>query len=129
MATLKIFGDTISIFSELTKEQLERAKGFAPESLKLKDEEGNEIFGIGFGSPSYSKYGITFCSENAEGKLFMTMNNPVLDHSDPEAEKTTITRMFAQPLHALKMVEAQVAAMEDVLADIEDSVLDSIEFC
>lgn len=129
MATLKIFGDTISIFSSLTREQLERAEGFAPDALKLKDEEGNELFGIGFGSPSYSKYGITFCSENAEGKLFMTMNNPVLDHSDPEAEKNAITRMFAQPLHSLKLVEAQVEAMETVLTEMEESVVGSIEFC
>lgn len=129
MATLKIFGDTISIVSELTKEELERAENFAPETLKLKDDEGNEIFGIGFGAPSYSKYGITFCSEDASGHLFMTMNNPVLDHSDVEAERATITKVFAQTIHALNAIEFAIMQANEALSEMEEAVVNSIQFC
>lgn len=128
MAKLSIMGDTVQITTELTKEMIKRVSDYAPEALKLFDEEGNEIFGVGIGNASYSKYGICFCSVDANGKLFMTMNNPVLDHSNPEKEREEVIRHFAQVLSKLKAVEENVADGTEAINELESNVRDSVTF-
>ena len=128
MAKLTIMGDTIQLTSEITKAELERVENFAPKALKLFDNEGNEVFGVGFGNANFSKYGICFCSETAEGKLFMTTNNPVVDHSDAEEERKEIIRYFAPLLNKLNTVEANVAAAKEGLDEAEAAVEDAVTF-
>ena len=117
MAKMKIVGDIIQLKSDLTKEQFKRVEAFAPESLKLYD-----------GDACYSKYGVCFCSEDAEGKLFMSTNNPVTDHSDPEKEREEIVKKFAPILNKLQLVEANILSAEEYLGEIEASVRDSVTF-
>jgi len=128
MAEMKVMGDTIQISTDLTREELERVKNYAPEALKLFDTEGNENFGVGIGDASYSKYGICFCSEDAEGKMFMTTNNPVTDHSDPEKEREMLVRHFAPLISKLQTVEANINAAKEALDSIEASVQDAVTF-
>lgn len=128
MAKMKVMGDMIQLSTDLTKDELERVKNFAPEALKLFDNEGNEVFGVGIGDASYSKYGICFCSETAEGKMFMTTNNPVTDHSDPTKEREEIVRYFAPIINKLQAVEANVAAVRESLDALEASVQDAVTF-
>ena len=128
MAKVTIIGDVIQIKSELTKNEVERVKAFAPAALKLVDEDKNEIFGIDVGMPSYSQYGICFCSEDENGKLFMSTNNPVVDHSDKEAERLEVTKYFAPIINKLQVVEANVSAAKEALEEMETSVADAIVF-
>jgi RecA-family ATPase len=128
MAKMKVMGDMIQLSTDLTKDELERVKNFAPEALKLFDHEGNEIFGVGIGDASYSKYGICFCSETAEGKMFMTTNNPVTDHSDPAKEREEIVRYFAPIINKLQVVEANIATVRESLDAMEASVQDAVTF-
>ena len=129
MATLKIMGDALQIKSELTGEQIERVKTFAPEALKLFDTEDNEVFGVEYpADASYSKYGICFCNTDSDGKVFMTTNNPVRDHDDPEKEKEEVVKRFALILNHLNMVEANVAEARAALEQMESAVTNSVTF-
>lgn len=128
MAKVTILGDMIQIKSELTSAQVERVKAFAPEALKLFDEDGNEVFGVDEGNASFSKYGICFCSEDSEGKLFMTTNNPCTDHEDADKEKAIVVKTFAPILSKLNAVEAHIAECEKDLDALEASVTDSVVF-
>ena len=129
MAKLKIMGDVLQIKSELTAKEIERVEAFAPKALKLFDNEGNEVFGIAYPvNASWSKYGVCFCSKDDEGKVFMTTNNPVLEHDDPEKERTEVIKKFAPVLNKLEAIEAQVAAAKDALEEMEASVTDSVTF-
>ena len=128
MAKMTIMGDTVQITSDITKEELDRVESYAPEALKLIDKDGNEKFGVGFGNASYSKYGLCFCSETAEGKLFMTTNNPVLDHSDVEKEREELVRCFAPVISKLQLVESQVASAKEALDAVETAVKESVTF-
>jgi hypothetical protein len=128
MAKVTIMGDAVQIKSALTKSEFDRVKAFAPEALKLFDTEGNEVFGISMGNANYSKYGICFCAEDAEGKIFMTMNNPVIDHNDAEKERTEIIKYFAPAISKLEAVEANVTAAKDSLEKMEASVTESVVF-
>lgn len=128
MAKMKVMGDTIQLTTDLTREELERVKNYAPEALKLFDNEGNEVFGVEIGNASYSKYGICFCNETAEGKMFMTTNNPVIDHSDPAKEREKLVRYFAPVISKLQTVEANVNAAKEALDAVEAAVQDSVSF-
>ena len=128
MAKVTIMGDAIQLKTSLTRKEIERVKAFAPEALKLFDTEGNEVFSIDISHASFSKYGICFCSEDAEGKMFMTMDNPVLDHSDVEKEREEVIRRFAPALNKLETVEANVEAAKESLEQMEAAVTDSVTF-
>ena len=128
MAKITVMGDMIQIATDMTREEMVRVSDYTPSALKLFDNEGNETFGVGIGDASYSKYGICFCSENAEGQMFMSTNNPVSDHSDPDKEREEIVRYFAPLLSKLQAVEANVEAAREALDDIEATVQDSVTF-
>lgn len=128
MAKLSIMGDTVQITTDLTKEVINRVKDYAPDALKLFDEEDNEVFGVDIGHANYSKYGICFCSEDAEGKMFMTTNNPVLDHSDAEKEREEVVRVFAPVLSKLQLVEANINAAKASIDEMEASVQEAVTF-
>lgn len=128
MAKVTIMGDAIQLKTSLTRKEIERVKAFTPEALKLFDTEGNEVFSIDISHASLSKYGVCFCSEDAEGKMFMTMDNPVLDHSDVEKEREEVIRRFAPILNKLETVEANVEAAKESLEQMEASVTESVVF-
>ena len=119
MATLKVLGDTIQIKLNVTETEFNKVKNYAPDALKVKDDNGDEVFGISVGNAHWSRYGVAFANTDSAGKLFTTVTNPVEDHSDPEAEKAAIKETFAQTLFFLGLIEqnfqavkAEVDAME-----------------
>ena len=130
MAKLKVLGDMIQITSDITEEQFNRIKTFAPEALITKDADTGEVlFGIEMGNASFSKYGICFCSTDANGKLFMTTNNPTVgDHSDKEKEEKKLLEVFAPVLAKLNDSEAHILRVLDTVSQMEDEVKSSIEF-
>lgn len=130
MAKIKVLGDMIQIKSELTEEQFDRVKTFAPEALIMKDDEtGEEVFGIEKGASNFSKYGICFCSTDSDGKLFMTTNNPTLgDHSNREEEMQKILKIFAPIMAKLNASEAHILNVMATLESVEEAVKESIEF-
>lgn len=128
MAKLTIMGDVVQIKTEMTAEEIDRVKMFAPDALKLFDNEGNEVFSVGIGDANYSKYGICFCSTDSEGKCFMTADNPVTDHDDPAEEKKLVVREFAQLINKLEAVEANITAAKEMLDAIEVKVDESVTF-
>ena len=127
MAKVKVLGDMMQIKSDLTGAEFDRIESFAPEMLKLVDDEGNEVFGVSRGHAFYSKYGVCFCSEDAEGKLFMSTNNPVVDHTDAEKEKEEIVKTLAPILSKLNAVEKQIKDAGEILTAIETEVKESVE--
>lgn len=127
MAKLKVLGDMIQIKIDLTESDYNKVKNYAPDALKVKDEEGNEVFGISMGDAHWSKYGVAFCNTDADGKLFMTTTNPVHDHDDPAEEKKQIKEEFAQTIFFLEMIEKGFADVKTELAAIEQNAEESIE--
>lgn len=126
MAKLKVLGDMIQIKTSLTESDFKKIKNYAPESLKVKDEDGNEVFGVSIGDAHWSKYGVAFCSKDAQGKLFTTINNPVTDHSDPEAEKAVLKEKFAQTVFYLEMIEENFEKIKAELLAMEQNADRSI---
>lgn len=120
MAKIKILGDILQIKSSITQYELEETKRYMPDMLKLKDEEGNEIFRIDVGSASATKYGISFPSTDDEGCLYTTV-------CMPEANIHDIKMEFGPMVMNLNTVETQIAEAMNALVELEDKLEDMIE--
>ena len=128
MAKLKAFGDTLMIQSSITTDDYEATERHKPDALKLKDENKEDIFVVSVGAASVSKYGISFCSHNTKGCLFMTTENVVQGgHTDLEEEKKMIEDNYASIIANLIKVEKQVEEAKAEIAQTVESVSDSIE--
>lgn len=130
MAKLNVMGDFIQIRSSLTEEEIKVVQYYKPEVLKLKDEKDNEIFGVTIcnGDPHASKYGITFCNKDSNGRMFVTVENPVNDHSDPAQERKEISKLFAQLINNLQIVETQVANAKPEITALVQNANEAITF-
>lgn len=64
--------------STLKKEDLELVKKHRPDALKIKDSDGNDVFGMSYvaGKSCISKNGVTFGAVNAEGYVIVTGDIP-----------------------------------------------------
>lgn len=126
MAKLTLLGDALQIKSSITEDILEKVKRFSPKTLKLIDENGNEIFAIDKGNASTSPHGILFPSADPEGRLFTTILCPDLEHKSYYDDKEAIKRNFSVMLYNLRKVEDQIRdALETVIMierDVEDSI-------
>ena len=127
MAKLKVLGDMIQIKIDLTESDYKKVTNYAPDALKVKDEEGNEIFGISMGDAHWSRYGVAFCNTDSNGKLFMTTENPVTNHEDPVAEKNLIKEKFAQTIFFLELIEKHFAEIKTELTAMEQNAERSIQ--
>lgn len=127
MAKLKVLGDMIQIKIDLTESDFNKVKNYAPDALKIKNDDGDEVFGISMGDAHWSKYGVAFCNTDSDGKLFMTTNNPVVEHSDPAEELKIIKEKFAQTIFFLEMIEKNFDSIKTELNAMEQNAERSIE--
>ena len=128
MAKIKVLGDAIQLSTTITGEEMKKVQRHAPDALKLKDADGNETFAIGRGAAHYSEYGITFCNEDFEGKLYLTTNNPVTEHTDKAAEKERIIERFAPILSKLREIEKAVNDATAAVNALEEEMTDNVVF-
>ena len=79
MKKIQITGTAYTVTSDLTVDDIQTLAIHAPDKLKLKDEEGNDVFAIRFneGHQAISKYGLTFGGRNTEGLATFTSMIPV----------------------------------------------------
>ena len=120
---LKNYG-VIVFNTKLTKIAIEKLAKHNPDALKLKDEEGNDTFVIGFGAnASISNYGVNFNKVDSEGKALITIGKTM--------ENEEIAEEFAGILMKLKQVEVQAeiiySTLEDQLAEIIEDIENPLE--
>lgn len=104
--------------STIKKEDLELVKKYRPDALKIKDSDGNDIFGMSFvaGKPCISKNGVTFGAVNADGFAIVTGDIPEkLPEGTPNAGEYVADVVGA----ALAHVNALEASLPEVVATIK----------
>lgn len=120
---LKNYG-VIVFNTKLTKVAIEKLAKHIPDALKLKDEEGNDLFAIGFGAnASISNYGVNFNKVDSEGKALITLGKTM--------ENEEIAEEFAGILMKVKEIEvkaeAAYAALEEQLLEVTNSIENPLE--
>lgn len=124
MANVKILGDVFQIKSTLTENVIKKVENYDPNILKLKDKDGNELFAVGLGKPSISKYGICFgATDENDGRVFTTVE----ETGGSTLKKEDIIDNFANVLINLDMIEKQVETNMELINKAETELMDNIE--
>ena len=133
MAKITANGDALTIATNITVEQYEKVMNYSPELLKIKDEEGNELFRVAYTPGTKgecSKYGITLASSTPEGKMFLTTENVVVGmHTSYEEERKMIIEKYARIINNINMVEAAIASADESMTDLENTITDRVSIC
>ena len=126
----------LTICSDLTIEQIEQAKKYAPEALTLFEKvDGKKVpvFKLvcaPFEDASLDEFGIVLNKFDSEHKMYGTMLCVDPCHDDnrsAEVQKQEILDNFAKQLVMLKQIEDQVTAILEEKADLIESIEDCVE--
>jgi len=122
MAKTRILGTSVTITSAIKVKDIKTLAKFKPAALKLTETVGSvkeEKFSIALDTgpsitPSVTKYGIVFNSENADGYAEVTLQIPPSIAADKRKEYVADTYGYA--LLNLNELERQIA---EVIAETE----------
>ena len=133
MAKITVNGDALTIATNITVEQYEKVMNFNPDLLKIKDEEGNELYRVAYTPGTKgecSKYGIAFSSSTPDGKMFLTTENVVVGtHTNYEEERKMIIEKYARIINNINMVEAAIASADESMTELENTITDRVSIC
>lgn len=127
---ITITADAFALTSAIAVSDITTLKKSNPSALKIRDEEGNDLFAVSYveGKPSVSAAGITFGGksrgeDDAAGKATFTGMIPagVKDAKDYVAE------VFASAITYLAQLEETVPAAAQKVATDRKNLVDSIE--
>jgi hypothetical protein len=121
MAKVKILGNMFQLKSELKVSDIEKVEKYAPEALKIVDDNGNEVFGICMGSPSITKYGVSFDGEDEAGFAYLSAA------SNKELTKEAVVEEFAYSISMLNIIEKSIKDTMEHFTELEAEVMASIE--
>lgn len=116
---LQTYG-VVVISSELTLDAIKALQKHIPSALRLRDEEGDDIFAVSFNDDkaSFSEHGICFNKIDSEGKVLLTINSTMSNEQ--------IADEFAAVLMNLGMVEENAtfaySSLQVQLLDIANAI-------
>ena len=115
-----------TITTTITKDQIAKAKRYAPKSLTLMEDK-TPVFAVDSGKTgSISKNGITFNSVSNDGTLYVTCPCVVAESETPAQIKAKLEEDFGMILFNLKQVEDQVNTAVEAAAATIASVSEAI---
>ena len=120
--------DTIVISTSLTRETIEKAKRYAPESLVVFKDKA-PIFAVNVASRSsgeVSPHGIAFAQSNADGTMFASHNVPELAGMPADERKNKMNDVYGLILFNLKKVEEQATSALNLVAEDIATVSESV---
>ena len=125
-AHVDISGASAVLVSDVTLEDWERVEKYAPEALKIVDEEKNPLFKVatGCGGGSVNKYGVVFGTyTNDGGKATVTL---LLDE-EVEDKTQAVKDIMGAALLDLNSIESELPAILKDIAEKEAEIDKLIE--
>ena len=128
MAKAKVLGDALVITSTQKLEDLELVKKYRPETLVLKDEDGDEYFRVGVsnGSGTIGTYGAEFGGETHDAEKKATITLMIDGNGTPEEIKADIAEDIGLVLLNIEKVEEKIPAILSEIKAERDRILEHI---
>lgn len=115
---IKIMGNAVVYTSTAKAEDIKKLQKYQPDVLAMTDEEGNEIFKVGFATiGGYNRYGFTFdsVSRDENGYASLTMCAP-----DGENIAEVLADEMTEIFRKVSIIEERIpTAVETVNANRE----------
>jgi len=124
---IKISGDAFVLTSTIKEEEMALLKKNKPDALKITDEDGNDVFCVGYntGRPSISAFGITFggTTRDENKNLTLTCLIPAGTVSAKEYVADIVNGVKAN----VEKIEKKVATDYTKVSEARKKLLDEIE--
>lgn len=122
MANIIITGDSVSVISTLSLEDIKTVEKYRPEALSLYEGEGKEkslAFVVKAGSaPSMGAYGVSFTAETSEGKAVMT---EIFSGQSAATIKDAVAEKYGVGILNLRKLELTIPeVLEEIKAQREE---------
>lgn len=122
---VKITGRAVIMTSAVATATLKTLGRFEPETLSMKDADGNELFVVKHGNRgSIGNIGVCFSDSDIDGNASLTMMIP--DEVAVEKRAEWFQDSYAPALYKLGLMEDQINAAHAELADRFASVAGAI---
>lgn len=126
MAKIFIAGNVFVVQSSVQLEKLRLLEKYRPESLKLKDEDGNVVFVVGTGSGSINNIGVSFKDASHDEHKLACITLPV-PFGTEDAKKYVADYVGLSFLNLQNIESRLEAALEDIEDDMAE-ILGSITY-
>ena len=126
---IKIVGDAFVVTSNLAVSDIELLAKHNPDALKIKDEDGNDLFSVSYkeGKPSIANFGITFGGKTRGTKGLATYTGSI--HASVADAKKHVAEIIGCISGNLSKVEKTFADAVDTVKAEQKALLDSITVC
>ena len=127
---MRIMSNSYALTSDITVGQIESLKSRNPDALKIKDENGNDVFAVSYaeGKDCITAFGVTFGAKSRDGS-----NKAVVVGTIPsgietnEAAKAYVEEKLHKATEYLKTLEETVPAAATKVAEAKNSLMSVIE--
>lgn len=118
-----------ALTSTLTKENIDLVKKYRPDALKVKDADGNDVFGISYveGKNCIAKNGITFGATSHDGGFAMVVGDlpETLPAGTPNVNEY-VADIVGSALGYLESLENTLPSIAEGIACDRAALIDSI---
>lgn len=125
---IKIYKDpkTFTLVSSIKKADLDLLKKYGPDALKIKDEDGNDLFGISYveGKHNVSKNGVTFGAVSENGGLMVVGTLPTLPQGQTASDY--VADFVGAALANINKLEESVPAAVASIKEAREQLIGSI---
>ena len=124
---IKISGDAFVLTSTIKEEEMALLKKNKPDALKIKDEDGNDVFCVGYntGRPSISAFGITFGGTTRDENKNLTLTCPI--PAGTVSAKEYVADIVNGVKANVEKIEKKVATDYTKVSEARKKLLDEIE--
>ena len=128
MAKINVTGNAIVLTSSIKYADIEKAKKYRPDALKLKNEDGQDVFAIDIGViPQSNEFGIVFTGKTHDDHGFAT-NTVLFDTCDEGEElKNKVADFYGSTLVGLNELEKVFSERVEAIDAERKTVLSQIE--
>ena len=127
MAKIIITGDSVSVISSLTLEEIKTIAKYRPQALNLYETNGEEkslVFAISTGAPRMSSYGVSFSAETTEGNAVMT---EIFAGVSVDKIKDAVAEKYGVGILNLRKLELQIPEILEAVKNEREEIKSSIE--
>lgn len=121
MAKVKVIGNSLFVTSAVKLEDYERVSKFSPETMMLKDENGNQSFAVKVGTSSVCSYGVCFGEKTSEGLALARID------VGAGMTKTALAEVYAGVIANLNTVEEAVKTKAQAITENINKFAEEIE--
>lgn len=126
---IKIIGDSFTVTSDLKKADVQLLAKVNPNVLKVKDDNGNDLFKVAYteGCPSITNYGISFSGTLRDNSDKLTLTMELSPNLSAEDAKEYVAGVIGKIVGFVTKLEESIPQVANQARSEKQAIINSIE--